>query len=50
MPSPKLQNWRRIRDHLQTPKIFDIFVDRQAYPWQVALQQRLFPFNLTLQR
>ena len=27
MQSPKLQKWRRIRDHLQTPKIFDIFVD-----------------------
>lgn len=27
MQSPKLQNWRRMRDHLHTPKMFDIFVD-----------------------
>jgi hypothetical protein len=29
---------------------FDIFVVRLIYPWQVALQQSLLPFKLTMQR
>ena len=50
MQSPKLQNWRRMRDHLHTPKSSTFLSTRQAYPWQVALQQSLLPFCLTLQR
>lgn len=47
MQSPKLQSWRRIRDHLHTPRSSTFLSTRQVYPWQVALQQSLIPFNLT---
>jgi len=34
---------------LRTP-FTDIFVSHQVYPWQVALQQSLLPFNLIKQK
>ena len=51
MQSPKLQEWRRMRDHLHTPKIFDIFVDPSSFiPGRLLSSRARFRFCLTMQR